>query len=71
MKRPDGPLDRFRTYRIRALRPKLREIDVDTAFHVANGRAGHLRSAATISEEISARSENDKVLPNQKRSRRR
>ncbi|EAR25834.1 hypothetical protein A20C1_08138 [marine actinobacterium PHSC20C1] len=42
----------FRTYTIRAVRPELREIDVDMVFHEAHGPAGHWLASAVVGDEV-------------------
>ena len=49
---PDEARNPFRTYTIRAVRPELREIDVDMVFHGANGPAGRWLAKATIGDEV-------------------
>lgn len=49
---PDEARNPFRTYTIRAVRPELREIDVDMVFHGANGPAGRWLSSAAVGGEV-------------------
>jgi NADPH-dependent ferric siderophore reductase len=49
---PDETRNPFRTYTIRAVRPQLREIDVDMVFHGASGPAGRWLSEAAVGDEV-------------------
>ncbi|MBH0130116.1 siderophore-interacting protein [Salinibacterium sp. NK8237] len=49
---PDEARNPFRTYTIRAVRPELREIDVDMVFHGANGPAGQWLANAAAGDEV-------------------
>ncbi|GAA1219623.1 siderophore-interacting protein [Rhodoglobus aureus] len=49
---PDEARNPFRSYTIRAVRPELREIDVDMVFHGANGPAGRWLAEAVVGDEV-------------------